>query len=371
MNVKDDRKVIIFDPTNRAPYYLYYFCQSLTEEGIRITTVAPRRLGYPNIPKQDQSMPSIPKNFLGKGLVYCKMWWKLIRVVGRNDIVHIQWLPAIYYFPIEFVIIMLLRLRGLKVMLTQHNMAPHGKREKGYVYMVNYVLYRTVDQIFVHANRSKEHIKQRYGIPDERISCIPHGPMFYERSGSPSWNDMGSRKYLCGMIGNIVRYKNVEDAVRALYCVHKRYPQANMIIAGRWDREYLEEIKELVEEFEMRERVNIVDKFLDDEEIISLHKETMMTVFPYKKISQSGAVMTALGLGCPVVVYDVGGLGENVVDGKNGRIVSAGDVAGLCAAICDVIRNWEKYVVGVKRTAGSEMWQTAARECIRYYRMGR
>ena len=60
-------------------------------------------------------------------------------------------------------------------------------------------------------------------------------------------------------------------------------------------------------------------------------------MFPYKPgLDQSGTLLRALGAGVPAVTYDVGGLGENVRRFDAGRVVPAGDVDGLAAAIAEL-----------------------------------
>ncbi len=62
--------------------------------------------------------------------------------------------------------------------------------------------------------------------------------------------------------------------------------------------------------------------------------EATVAVFPYApELDQSGALLQALGAGVPAVVYDVGGLGEVVAAFGAGRVVPAGDVEALGAAL--------------------------------------
>src|SRR5919201_1288442 len=52
---------------------------------------------------------------------------------------------------------------------------------------------------------------------------------------------------------------------------------------------------------------------------------------------ESGAVLRALGAGVPAVVYDVGGLAEPVQTYGAGRVVPAGDVDALTAAVSELL----------------------------------
>lgn len=64
-----------------------------------------------------------------------------------------------------------------------------------------------------------------------------------------------------------------------------------------------------------------------------------------------GVVIQALGLGLPVIGSDKGGIPELVEDGKNGRLVPAGDAAAWEAALGEVLKNpallapWRHYAL--------------------------
>ena len=73
--------------------------------------------------------------------------------------------------------------------------------------------------------------------------------------------------------------------------------------------------------------------YLAQPEIDRAFGDATVAVFPYRpELDQSGALLRALGAGVPAVAYDVGGIAEPVRRFGAGRVVPAGDVAGLAAA---------------------------------------
>lgn len=76
---------------------------------------------------------------------------------------------------------------------------------------------------------------------------------------------------------------------------------------------------------------------IPDNEVAGLFDEARAAVLPYRQASQSGVTSTAFGLGCPVLVADVGGLADGVVDGANGLIVPPDDLAALTDALRRIV----------------------------------
>src|SRR5581483_12399783 len=92
--------------------------------------------------------------------------------------------------------------------------------------------------------------------------------------------------------------------------------------------------------------------------------DATVAVFPYRpELDQSGALLRALGAGVPVVAYDVGGIAEPVRRFDAGRVVPAGDVAGLGAAIHELLSDadaLERARDGARRARAELSWHGAA-----------
>jgi glycosyltransferase involved in cell wall biosynthesis len=80
-------------------------------------------------------------------------------------------------------------------------------------------------------------------------------------------------------------------------------------------------------------RVYHIDRWLEDNELISLIKHSDVVVLPYVEASQSGIIPLATSLRRPVVITPVGGLSEQVQQGVNGIISSGTDKQSLAAAL--------------------------------------
>jgi hypothetical protein len=95
----------------------------------------------------------------------------------RDDIIHFQWLPLIELTNFELYYIKMLQGRGVKIMLTVHNTLPH---ETGLKYYNHYRrVYQLCDHLICHTNSSKEKLTDDFKIKEDKITVIPHGPLFF------------------------------------------------------------------------------------------------------------------------------------------------------------------------------------------------
>ena len=76
-----------------------------------------------------------------------------------------------------------------------------------------------------------------------------------------------------------------------------------------------------------------------DDEIADVMEEAAVVVLPYRHIESSGVLATALGYGRPVVVADVGSLGDTVRELDAGVVVPPEDSEALAEACAHLLRH--------------------------------
>ena len=112
------------------------------------------------------------------------------------------------------------------------------------------------------------------------------------------------------------------------------------------------------------ERVDWRLGYLPQAELDRALSEATVAVFPYRaELDQSGALLQALGAGVPSVVYDVGGLSEPIRAYGAGRVVPAGDVDALTAAVRELLDDRDALAAaraGADRARAELTWDAAA-----------
>lgn len=87
--------------------------------------------------------------------------------------------------------------------------------------------------------------------------------------------------------------------------------------------------------------------FLDRAELADLYADSDLFVFPSPTETCGLVVLEAMASGLPVVSSDRGGVLENMREGRNGRLVPAGDAARFAGVIAELVRDpFERSVMG-------------------------
>jgi glycosyltransferase involved in cell wall biosynthesis len=258
----------------------------------------------------------------------------------RPDVLHLQWLAAPHLDRV------LLRPRVATV-FTAHDLLPRRTASKQGLWRE---LLSRFDRVVVHSERGREHLAE-LGID---ATVIPH-PVF---PSDPERADDG-RTLLS--LGTIRPYKGIGDAIAAT----RQIPGARLLVAG--------DPVEPVNGYRA-DAGNLAEwrlGYLSQAELEHALGESTVALFPYRpELDQSGALMQALGAGVPAVAYDVGGLAEPIQKFGAGRVVPAGDVEALAAAVRELLDDeaaLERAREGARMARDTLTWDAAAAAHIRLY----
>jgi glycosyltransferase involved in cell wall biosynthesis len=268
------------------------------------------------------------------------------------DIVHVQWLFR------PDIDIRWLRAVAAKrpTVFTAHDLAGMftGRREAW-----RRVL-ETVDRVVVHSRRGVHELAD-LGVPEARIARIPH-PVF--EAAAPVGNG-GRRGQTLLFFGLIRAYKGVDLLLRALPLIARDRPDVRLVVAGD-PLDPVEPLRSLAGELGMEERIDWRLGFLPDDEVEEVLAHTSVVVLPYRqRVDASGVLALAVGHGLPVVVSDVGSLGETVAEFGAGEVVPPENVEALAAACVRLLGDdgrRDEAVRGAARAREALTWGAAARQ---------
>ncbi len=132
--------------------------------------------------------------------------------------------------------------------------------------------------------------------------------------------------------GLVRAYKGLGTLLQAMTSL----PQARLLIAGEFYQpraDYERQIAELG----LGDRVLVEDRYIPNEEVPKYFAAADVVVLPYLSATQSGVSKLAYHFDKPVVITNVGGLAEEVEEGKTGYVVPPNDPAALAVAIEKVL----------------------------------
>ena len=292
-------------------------------------------------------------------------------LVGRQDLnlIHVQdyicWLaPRVFRE---------LRRRGLAIVLTVHDI--YSQRGTHYYNNIHKFIinncaksaFRRCDALLVHSEGLREALSDSLGGVHPPIHVTPHGVWRAAgRSDRPLRTVDGPRERLL-FFGEIRSDKGLHVLLRALELL----PQCDLTVAGvPVEPRYFEQVRDLARRLPPG-RVELIDRFVSEQEVADLFGRSSLVVLPYTSFAaQSGVLHQALTHARPVVVSDVGALGESVRRWGVGEVVPPRDERALAWAIEQAL-DPGRYRAAVESIAciRSELtWTRTAEATIEVYR---
>ena len=169
--------------------------------------------------------------------------------------------------------------------------------------------------------------------PRANIVCIPN-TVILKGGGTRS---APGRNIL--FLGQISAAKGVFDLLDAWPQVLRRVSGTRLIIAGDGE---VARAQQAMNDLGITASVELPG-WVSGAAKQALLEKTGINVLPSYFEGMPMGLLEAFALGIPCVASNVGGIPDMLTDGAEGRLVQAGDVAALAAAIINVLSNGEQY----------------------------
>jgi glycosyltransferase involved in cell wall biosynthesis len=271
-----------------------------------------------------------------------------------------------------------LRRMGKKVFYTVHNVVPHrypARVPKPLMHRWIRQACLLTDGLFVHTHRLADELTRFLGrgarggaIPP--ISIMPHGVWTVNDADNlpPLQQRLNEKKVL--FFGTIRRNKGLDLLLRAAL----RLPGYSITIAGYvLEHDYFrDEVLPLIDQVRAAGvRVDLIDRFVSDEEAGQLFRTHGALVLPYTPqfAAQSGVVFMALAYELPVIASEVGGLRDLFSEFRIGTTFTEHTPAALTAAV-DALhaKDDATELLGQIRAAKNRFsWEAAAQATLLGY----
>ena len=316
-------RVVVVDLLCNSPYYCGPLVAALRAEGVLAELASPAfylepdfLAAYPVAPwitnltvRVARPRPlRLASRTIEVALNGLRLLWRINR--RRYDVVHVQWMPFDHRQTVGMRLLRTVCDRaGARLVFTAHNVLPHdgGGADPAMV--------RRKPELRPPGCRPDAPCGPRAPDSDPDAVAdveIPHRPLFVDRrSGS------GGRRRALGLAagsdGPVPRPPATVQGsgpprggvAPGSRCVSRGAAAVvgKVLDTGVWPE--LDRLRALP-------RVQIVDRYVSVARMLDSYAVARVVVFPYRRISQSGALMTAAGVGRPSVITPLDGLVEQV-----------------------------------------------------------
>jgi glycosyltransferase involved in cell wall biosynthesis len=372
-------------------HYAFQLCRALAETGAEITLITAKQYELAALPHPFRVEPILELWDPKPAGLQANAWWAVpfrrLRRVQRALRHYTEWLRAIrriralqpdlvllgdIRFPSDLFPLLLLRRATPRLAGICHNVHPFSaggftrSRLRRFFYRR---IYRLFDRVFVHYERNRREFTSVFGMRDERVGVIVHGneEIFHDLR-TPGLDGAALRLRLgippdqpvVLFFGTLSNYKGTDVLLHAFPRIHAR-TGARLVLAGFPFQDFdLAAHRKLA-----ASGVTWVPQYIDSGEVAAWMELASVIVFPYRDLSQSGALHVAQTFGVPIVASAIGAMQDVIRHEVSGLLTPPEDPDALADAIIRLLEDRDLAARVGQRAAedarGPFSWREIAR----------
>lgn len=294
---------------------------------------------------------------------------KLIKILKDNqpDIIHIQWWKV---WCLDYFFLLIYRLFCQQIVYTAHNIVSH---DSGTSLINKYKKYYCrVDKIIVHSINSKDELVNDFHINANKIAVCRHGILnsrFTIQELLLKKNELINKcnikeKMIFSSLGSQSYYKGTDIIFEAFKGSKILYgnPEVSLIIAGKGN---------IINNGE--KNIIVDNRYISDLEFEAYLELTDVLLLPYRKISQSGVLLTAIEHKIPYISTYIGGISEPLTIANIGWILEELSIIKLREKIENlymnkiIVKSYKNNVNEWNKIISFYNWKTIANDTLRFY----
>jgi glycosyltransferase involved in cell wall biosynthesis len=362
LRADDQQPVWLYDPFCFTPWYTAELAMALGKAGTKVRLLCgtlEREPDYfhrqglePEIGLLGLTwlQPSAPRPLtrlmrFGQALSTIRALKRYLRqeIAPRPKLLHLQQLPMLNHgLRADFGLIEEAQKTGVPVLHTVHNVLPHQGAER--TRAIYGELYQRVDHLICHSEHARERLSNEFGVSSNKISLIPHGPLFSSASLDPVEDKIAARQrlaipaesavVLCQ--GILADYKGVDVLLEAwMESIHKGANPATspplLVIAGAGSTQIEAIVRQAAQSMNTSVRAEL--RYISTEELPSFYNAADILVYPYRAITTSGALLTGLSYRKPIIASKLSPFLDYLEEGNNALLVETGNASELGEAL--------------------------------------
>lgn len=329
-------------------------CFQYSNEIIRCLKVSadiyvPKKVGEPSVLSSIKT-----KKFLLWGyptlLRYCSLIYLLVKLFILGKIGYYHSILLFGYAGWDYYIMKVWKLTGRPSFFVVHDGKMHiGEANVTQQSRLCYIMGNTTYLIFL-SNYVRNCVKESFNI-DKPYHIAPHGLINYGEIQAHKQKQIPTLLFL----GRVTKYKGIDTLLSAMETVPENCYD-KLIIAGKWDSD--------TNVPKTDEKIEIINKYLTNEEILRYLECSDIMIFPYNEATQSGVATLALNYNKPSIVTNVGAFKEQFSN-ESAVFIESSDSLRLRDAIVslcyDLIKR-NNMVEAIKKEKQLLKWENIAED---------
>ena len=211
------------------------------------------------------------------------------------------------------VYLALCKLRRVKIIWTVHNVVAHDRRGSLLETWVARLLLRFSDRVTALNQHIRQSLAKRYRFADVDLmrqglylDCYPDK---VTREEARQHLDLDEKDFVLLFFGGVAEYKGIDVAIEALDLVAD--DSVKLFIVGQLDKtsSYAEHVLDIGLK---NKNVKFFSHYIPDDEVQVFFKAADYTIYPYRRIDNSGTLYLTLAFGVPTIMRGSGGVPEVV-----------------------------------------------------------
>lgn len=376
-------KIFLVDIAGTVDEYTSYLMNSLVREVTdidRVTLFCTRvtnvdRKNWVKLPslipeKYKRSLSPWKRNLKALESLINYVYLAIVIAVKRPDVVHLQWFPFLQRIAIEKYFLKFFKVLSphTTIAYTHHNVYPHEikpEQKQTYNRRVREIA-KYIDLIIVHTNTTKTEVNREFDIPLSKIEVCYHGIFYPTEQYNKTYGNEGKIKIL--MYGMQEPYKGTDILVKAVDLLPEDVRHSIKVeIVGRLQDSYLKTFEEVAK----RNNIVINPNRISNEDLYEQIDSADFLVYPYRRISQSGALLLGLYFNKPIIASDLPPFVETLDGFKSEWFFKNDSPEDLASLITKYVRheidvNAQLPVIAKLKDLYS--WDTIADSILRVYK---
>ncbi len=289
------------------------------------------------------------------------------------------------------ITMLLLRLSGVKTVITLHTVMPRGNRLRiiretspssrriptplleAFLLLFSKVVSSLSNAVLVHAEVFKRRLVKQYRVDPSKVKVVPHGVDSIRNAPKGDAIQNGNQQNLILYFGVLSPRKGLEMLLTAFWLLQKRRDNCELWLAGSsppYYHRYESKLKALATELGLASRVRFLGS-VDGGFAHQLFDQARFIVLPYSyDVSASGALSWALAHGLPVIASDNEYFQEEMSHSQFGLVVSPGNCQMLADALETLLTRDDlrvSFAHNAKRMGDARSWSTVAKSTLDLY----